>query len=242
MRRFSFVCCINRPELAQRCLLASPCLRPEEGHQLILVGQATSAGDGMRTALALAKHEWLVMVHQDVYLPLGWDRQFSEALDAVLFDQPRVAVVGVYGLQADATHVGHVYDRDRWIGEPLTQAQPVRSLDELLVAVRVSSGLCPAPELGWHLYGTDVCLSAEARQLQSVVVDAPCEHRSTLPRIHPQMDESTRAQLLQVAQVYGDSALALLQRWPHATPIHTPVMSLTHDFRPEQLLAWVRQA
>ena len=69
MRQLSFVCCINCPDIARSCALASPCLLPEAGHQLILVGGANSAGSGMSTGLTLAKHEWVVMFHQDVFLP-----------------------------------------------------------------------------------------------------------------------------------------------------------------------------
>lgn len=241
MRRFSIVCCINRPEIAQRCLLASPCVQADAGHQLILVGQASSAGDGMRTGLSLAKHEWLVMVHQDVYLPAGWDLRFGQALDAALALHAHAAVVGVYGVQADGTHVGYVHDRDHWMGAPVDGASPVRSLDELLVAVRVSSGLCPSPSVGWHLYGTDLCLAAEARRWEALVIDGPCEHRSTLPRVNEAADAATRQQLRSVVEAYGHSAQALLQRWPHATPIHTPVMPLNPDFSIDNLLTWVDQ-
>ena len=239
MRKLSFVCCINRPDIARSCALASPCLLPGAGHQLILVGGANSAGSGMSTGLTLAKHEWVVMFHQDVFLPDGWDRRFNNALDTALVLHPNAAVVGVYGVQADATHVGYVYDRDRWIGSALTQPMAVRSLDELLLAVRVGSGLCPAPELGWHLYGTDLCLAAHARGLEALVVDAPCEHRSSLPRLDQPLTAAAREHVRAVGRAYGRSAEVLLQRWPHAAPIHTPVMSLHADFLLEQTIAWV---
>lgn len=231
MRRFAFVSCVNRPEIARRDLLTSPCLQVEAGHQLILIGQASSAGDGMRMGLSVAQHDWLVMLHQDVHLPLGWDRGFGQALDAALTRYPNVAVVGVYGVQPDGTHVGHVYDRDRWLGAPQDSACPVRSLDELLLAVRVDSGLCADPHLGWHLYGTDLCLAAHARGLEALVVHAPCEHRSDLPRLEETHTPTERAalqsRLQPVAQAYGRSADALLRRWPHAAPIHTTVTTLT---------------
>jgi hypothetical protein len=148
-------------------------------------------------------------------------------------------VAGVYGVQADGTHVGYIHDRDSWMGHPLSGAVPVRSLDELLVAVRVSTGLCPSPTLGWHLYGTDLCLAAEAQRLESLVLDGPCEHRSTLPRITEAADAATRQQLRHVVEAFGQSATALLQRWPHATPVHTPVMPLTSDFHVNQLMDWL---
>ena len=230
MRRFSVVCCVNRPAVARSCLLASPCLAPGVGHQLLLVGGAGSAGAGMATGLALAHHGWLVMVHQDVYLPPGWDVRFGQALDAALAQHPNLAVAGVYGVTAAGAHVGHVLDRGRWLGEPLAGAVPVRSLDELLLAVRVGSGLCAAAELGWHLYGTDLCLAAETRGWVAAVVDGPCEHRSELPRMEGALGAAERGYLRAAAGAFGHSADALLRRWPHAAPVHTPVMSLESNF------------
>lgn len=239
MRRLSFVCCVNRPDIAQSCALTSPCLQPEAGHQLILVGGATSAGRGMATGLALAKHEWVVMLHQDVFLPDGWDERFCSALDAALDLYPKLAVAGVYGVRADGVHVGHVLDRGILLGAPISTAAPVRSLDELLVAVRASTGLCPSPTLGWHLYGTDLCLAAQAQSLESFVLDGFCEHRSVLPRLNEATDAVTRQQLRTVAEAFAQSAAVLLCRWPHAMPVHTPVMPITADFHVDQLIAWL---
>lgn len=236
MRRFSVVCCVNRPEVARSCLLASPCLLPKAGHQLVLVGGSSSAGAGLAVGLALARHEWVVLVHQDVYLPPGWDARFGAALDAALLQYPNVAVAGVYGVTAAGVHVGHVLDRGRWLGKPQGGAVPVRSLDELLLAVRVNSGLSASAELGWHLYGTDLCLDAEERGWVAVVIDGPCDHRSDLPRLEDGVSDDTRQHLRAVAKAFGQSATQLLRRWPHAAPVYTPVLTLTADFHFDQLL------
>ena len=240
-RRFSFVCCVNRPEVARHRLLASPCLHPGAGHQLVLLGNAASAGWGMQTGLALARHEWMVFLHQDVHLPEGWDALFSRALNQSLAENPAVAVVGVYGVQTNGTHVGFVFDRDRWIGQPMTSALPVGSLDELLIAVRVSSGLYASPELGWHLYGTDICLAAQAHNLAAVVLHAPCEHHSSLPRLDHPLTQLERETVHSIAQAYAHSAEVLLRRWPLAVPVHTPVLTLTSAFSRQDLMSWVNQ-
>lgn len=236
MRRFSVVCCINQPEVALSCLLVSPCLAAQAGHQLVLVSGTSSAGAGMAAGLALARHEWLVLVHQDVYLPAGWDVRFGTALDAALVQHPNLAVAGVYGVTAAGVHAGHVLDRGRWLGAPVTGAVPVRSFDELLLAVRVGSGVCAAAELGWHLYGTDVCLAAEEKGWVAAVVDGPCEHRSALPRMNEAGDAGAHQHLRVAATAFGQSAQALLRRWPHAAPVYTPVWALQADFSPGQLL------
>jgi hypothetical protein len=241
MRSFTFASCINQSDIARRHFLASACVQPDAGHQLVLIGDARSAGDGFKTALTVAQHDWLIMVHQDVHLPPGWDQRFSKALDVALEQNPEIAVAGVYGVRSDASHVGHVYDRDRWLGQAHAGSISVASLDELLLAIRVSRDICPDPRLGWHLYGTDVCLKALAHHTQAVVLDAPCSHHSCLPRLEGALTEEERQKMREVANSFAQSAEVLLRLWPNARPIHTPVMSLMHDFSTEQIMAWIEQ-
>ena len=55
----------------------------------------------------------------------------------------------------------------------------VDGLDELLMVVPRQTRRCAStPTLGWHLYGTDLALQAQQRELRVVVVDAPCHHNS----------------------------------------------------------------
>lgn len=187
-----------------------------------------SAGEGFQWGLQLARHAWIVLLHQDVYLPQGWDGQFLQQLQAAQQRHPSLAVAGVYGVCSDGRHAGHVLDRDRWLGGPFAQAEPVRSLDELLLAVRAESGLRPDPALGWHLYGTDLCLQAADRGNPAVVVDAPCEHRSTLPRSLPQTASPRDDGLAAQIQAFNASAQVLARRWPHAMPVVTAVTTIDH--------------
>jgi hypothetical protein len=62
---------------------------------------------------------------------------------------------------------------------------PVATLDELLLIVRRDSPLRFDPELGFHLYGADLCFQARERGLAVVALGEPCRHRSRsvgLPR------------------------------------------------------------
>ena len=224
----TFLCCVNRPDVARSCLLASPCLAPGTGHQLLIVQGMRSAGEGFALALQLARHPWIVMVHQDVFLPAGWDGQFDAGVSAALRTFPRVAVAGVYGVRADGEHVGLVYDRDRWLGRAPAQPQPVRSLDELLLAVRRDRGLRVEPDLGWHLYGTDLCLQAEATGQDAVVIAAACEHRSTLPRSMPAAGQPASSALRAQIAAFNGSSRRLASKWPSAMPVVTAVTVIDH--------------
>src|SRR5579871_2829376 len=44
-------------------------------HEVLLARGCRSIADGLNAALARAKHRWVVCVHQDVYLPEGWERR-----------------------------------------------------------------------------------------------------------------------------------------------------------------------
>ena len=59
---------------------------------------------GLNAGLERAKHEWVVLVHQDVYLPAGWDRQVVRQLREAERRFGPLGVAGVYG-------VGEVVER-----------------------------------------------------------------------------------------------------------------------------------
>lgn len=223
MTRFTFVCCVNRPEVARKHLLTSPCVQRGSGNQLVMVEGMGSAGDGFRWASELAAHDWIVQVHQDVHLPPGWDRVFADGLEQARSSMPSLAAAGVYGIRADGTPAGRVFDRDRWLGSPSSVPASVRSLDELLLAVRRDSGLSINAGLGWHLYGTDLCLQAEAAGLAAVAMDAPCRHHSGLPRTAPAPGSEAAADLQRQVDAFNASTLELCRLWPGALPVVTPI-------------------
>jgi hypothetical protein len=98
LRRLSFATCLSSPETLRANLLASPCLRPGTPHQVIAVEGCPSAADGLNAAFGYAKHELLVCVHQDVYLPEGWDRCLAQQLQEAERRFGPVGVAGVYGV------------------------------------------------------------------------------------------------------------------------------------------------
>jgi Glycosyltransferase like family len=172
----SLVTSMSDSELLQCNLLASPCPDPRCRHEVTLVKNCASAAAGLDIAIKRAEHEYVVCVHQDVYLPDGWDRcvmqQFQEAEGRF----GPVGVAGVYGvgevIEADdstqplgAARIGWVVDRGRLLRDGPELPARVATLDELLLVVRRDSGLRFDPDLGFHLYGADICLRARERGL-----------------------------------------------------------------------------
>ena len=101
--RLSFVCCVSSEQELRSNLLASACLGPSSPHEVILVKNCSSAADGLNLGLERAAGEWVVCVHQDVFLPDGWDRQVALQLREAERRFGPVGVAGVYG-------VGHCRD------------------------------------------------------------------------------------------------------------------------------------
>lgn len=211
---FSFVICTNDSGTLNRRLLASPLFASEHEHQLITVWGAASAAEGVAHGRALARHPWVVFVHQDVVLPLGWDARFASRLREAQARFPALAVVGLYGVTDDGREAGHVDDRSVILRPPEPLPAAVSSLDELLFAFPRDLDLALDPALGYHLYATDLVLAARLRGLQAVVVDAPCAHLSTLPRVPP----FPRAML----EAFLASSRVFERKWEAAFPLTTP--------------------
>ena len=54
----------------------------------------------------------------------------------------------------------------------------VSTLDELLLVLPRDTPLRFDQDLGFHLYGADICLQARERGLSVVVLDAQCHHNT----------------------------------------------------------------
>ena len=216
----SFVTGVIHWDVLLRNLARSPCLQKGQ-LEWTAVSNAKSAAHAFNPAMVAAEqlnasHHWLVWVHQDVYLPAGWDLQFASALQTALVEWPNLAVAGVYGVRGFSPNMvrsGHVLDRGKDLREPTPLPALVDSLDELLVAVKVGSGLRMDPAMGFDFYGTDLVLQAQSQSMQAAVLDAYCEHWSDTPGAWPLPDN--------LVQRISNNANAFESKWQHALPLST---------------------
>jgi len=213
----SFLVCVSSPEVLRANLLASPCLGPGSIHEVFAFPDPASAADGLNAGFQCARHEWLVCVHQDVYLPDRWDQRLVRQLREAERQFGPVGVAGVYGasdviVPAHQTwplaveRIGWVVDRGRELNDGPELPVRVTTLDELLLVVRRGSGLRFDPSLGFHFYGADLCLQARDRGLAVVVLAALCHHNS---------------QTVQLPQAFFTSATVFARKWSHRLPIAT---------------------
>jgi len=218
----AFVTCANEPAVLQQRLLASPCLAQGK-YPLDVYFDAPSAAWAFNRSMEHGPAcAWRVWVHQDVFLPAGWDVAFLQGLSQAEDSFPRAGVAGVYGIAGhgrDARRAGHILDRGEALREPTPLPCTVDSLDELLFAARADTGLRLDPALQFDFYATDLVLSAQAAGWQAVVVDAYCEHWSGTPRKVP-FDPAS------IQRIVG-SAAVFERKWAQRLPIETSCFAIT---------------
>ncbi len=217
----ALVTCASRMDVLSQRLAQSPCLQ-KGGWLWSTYFNCTSAADAFNAALAtMPASGWLIWAHQDVYLPEGWEIQFQQALGAAQKRWPTLAVVGVYGVQGagnKTVRAGHVLDRGQLLKEPAALPCLVDSLDELLLAVRVNTGLRMDPAMGFDFYATDLVLQAQEAGFCAAVVDAFCEHWSDTP--------ARGAMPRQLIERVKTNGRAFESKWAHRFPIQTPCFGI----------------
>ncbi len=94
----SFVVCCSDDAILEKNLLASPCLGPGSPHEVIFLRNAPSAAAGLNVGLERARNDLVACLHQDVYLPAGWDRLMRNQYRMAERQFGPIGVAGVYGV------------------------------------------------------------------------------------------------------------------------------------------------
>jgi SAM-dependent methyltransferase len=199
--KLTVAACVNDERSLRTNLLASPCLRPGTTHEVLLARGCRHIADGLNAALTRARHPWIVCVHQDVYLPEGWDRMLTHRLREA---ETRFGPIGVAGMigaasvgvvqpHAVSPLVGWVVDRDRILRGPEPLPARAETLDELVLVLPRATPLRLDPALGFHFYGADLCLQARELGLAAVAVENLCFHNQRGVDLPPDFFSSGRA-------------------------------------------------
>lgn len=209
----TFVACVNDDAQLDANLRRSPCLRGDTQHELLVFRNCATAAEGLNAGIEQARHELVVLVHQDVYLPDRWPARLTAQWHLAQSQGGSVGIAGVFGVldrRVPFDAIGRVVHRDRLLSHRNLPCD-VDGLDELLMVVPRDTPLRVDPELGWHLYGTDLALQAQDRNLRVVVVDSLCHHNSLTGR---------------VPWKYRESERVLARKWKGKLPIHTNLSSI----------------
>jgi glycosyltransferase involved in cell wall biosynthesis len=177
--QWSVIAAVNDERILNSCLLSSPGI--QSASEVILQRNYVSAASAYNAAIQKASTDFLVFVHQDVYLPEGWVDQVQNAIESLSQKDPHWGVLGIWGtVDYSDQPVGYLY----WTGDlgwedPFEGAREVIALDEALLIFRKSSGLTFDPQLpSYHLYATDICMEARSRGMKCYAISAFCIHNT----------------------------------------------------------------
>jgi SAM-dependent methyltransferase len=142
-------------------ILKSPGLQ-EINAEVIAVQHAASAAEAYAMGSRGATHAWRLFCHQDVYFPKGSGKAIAAILSGVEEARRRSNVLGFAGLALEEgvprRAAGLFVDRIN--GWSFAATERAVSVDELCVAIHRDYQYRIDPELGWHLWATDLCLQA----------------------------------------------------------------------------------
>jgi hypothetical protein len=148
----------------------------------------------------------IIFVHQDVYLPWDFFPNLTVSIGKLCYaDWGVLGVAGVLG----AMYSYNVLDRGYLLLSNDIKPMFVETLDELLLVMKKST--CEKITFdenipNHHLFGADICLQTMQHMMRNYVVDAYCEHNSTLVSLPPEYS---------IAEEY------MRKKWRFLLPIHT---------------------
>jgi len=215
MQPLTFAVATNSRETLERNLLASPCFRGAHPHQILVQEGFSSAAAAYNDAIERSANQMMVFIHQDMYLPEKWLCDLQAALERLQADDPNWGVLGCSGKTRDNEDRGYVYSHGVGIvGQPFESPQPVQTLDEIILIFRKSSGLQFDEALpSFHMYGSDICLTAASRGMKSYAISAFCIHNTQWAPVLP--------------QEFYDCYRCLKNKWKESLPICTTCIQVT---------------
>ena len=220
---WTLISATNNNAILNSCLLSSPDI--QYASNLLLQRGFNSTAEAYNAAIAEAKTDLLVFVHQDVYLPEGWIMKVQEAIKIMAETDPNWGVLGVWGTKNSTEHVGFIYDGAwrRVLGAEFQGGREVDSLDEVVLIMRKPSGLRFDPQIpGFHMYGADICQEAKRQGKKCYALAAFCIHNTNQYKMLPWQ--------------FWKAYLKMRRKWNAYLPLRTTCIEITHWCWP--MLRW----
>lgn len=169
----------------QRCApaaIGSPGLA-EVGAVITTVADAGSAAQACATALEAVTAPWVLLCREDAYFPATFGTRLNALLAAIPANERDGSLIGFIGIGVDAQKQGFApagFVVEGHHREDFPASSAAVSIDELAVVLSRDSLHRIDPAMGWHLWATDLCLTAICQhQLFPRIVTLPLMHRSS---------------------------------------------------------------
>jgi hypothetical protein len=210
----TFVVTRNNAAIFEQNFAASPCLEGLRPEQIIVQEGFSSAAAAYNDAIERANTDLLVFAHQDVYFPEDWLDNLDRSLKILERSDPDWGVLGGWGVDNRGLQAGYLYSVGLvLLGKSFVQPVKIDTLDEYFLIMRKRSGLRFDPNLShFHLYGTDICLSARKNNMSCYAISAFSIHNTgngKLPR------------------EFFDVYWRVKKKWKEFLPIQTPCIRIT---------------
>jgi len=180
----SIVCVYNNPAVRAQCLDRSITLLRDDTPDVEYLpvdnvnGTYPSAGAALNHGVSLARNDFVVFVHQDVFLhSLTALKEAAAAMQSGGF-----GLLGAVGIRPDGRITGRVRDRVVLLGDRAVRPAEVDSVDEVLFMAPRSQllrePLTESGDMAWHAYGVEYGLRVRKLGLRTGVADMPLTHNS----------------------------------------------------------------
>jgi hypothetical protein len=212
---FTIVAAVNDMQVLQGNLFLSPGMK-DDNIQLIIKRDRLSASLAYNEAVEEADNEIIIFVHQDVYFPETWFSDLKRSISYLEKEKISWGVLGCFGSRpGGAGGIGRVCTNGMGLhGHEIDKPEPVQTLDEIVLVIRKSSGLRFDPTLPhFHLYGTDICMSAKDKGLVSYAMPAFCVHNTN--------------QLVHLPKEFYNCYRHIKSRWSKYLPIYTSCIRIS---------------
>jgi len=135
-----------------------------------------NAAEAFKCGISYTSAPWIIFCHQDVHFPLGSLAEIEKIIATVPKEDETTTVIGFAGLGPEKA--GMVMDRGKLLDWPASDT--AISIDEFCVIMHRDCKYKIDPDLGWHLWATDLCQQAIDDGHHAKIVRVLLHHNSTL--------------------------------------------------------------
>jgi hypothetical protein len=214
-KNITFVVPVSDDNIASNNILASPLFNLLSEKEILIQKGFKSAASAYNDAIDKAKSEIIIFLHQDVVLPERWLDDLTASFKCLERSDPSWGVLGCHGETKEGCGRGYLYctGNGRYILKPFDKPEKIQTLDEIVLIIRKSSDLRFDEALPhFHLYGTDICMTAYAKGMNCYAIPAFCLHNSNETAIFP--------------EEFFVSCDYIREKWNKNLPIYTPCVNI----------------